>query len=373
LLLLLSLLILGIEPAAAKFQATSTPTWQSLFQTQTSVPTRSYVCPTALPIGWGTVTPEAWWNMQCGNCNLQLTPTYALTTATATPSAPTATGTPATATPSPTATTTPEWEPIYLTFHEIVPVPLYPWGPGNTWPAGAYNPGSPGGGFVIPEEHRGFVIGLVLQAESSNGSGVAVISDDGVSDLVTVSWSGITVAYLPGLATWPTELRIAFTDEVIEELPYQYMEDNPSHAVVLENTRFWLEELAGSQFVYGKLMGGFGRDAQILRGYVTYSFVESEPEPQADFCAEVNDGQEPEEAFQLGVELPRFEVGPASCFGWEGAGVSVGEWDFTLPPMNLCLSPIRLGNLDLLGIVISMDLMVTVMGGVLVIRWAMRS
>jgi hypothetical protein len=80
---------------------TPTETWEPLFKTSTPRPTDNWSCPNGTPVNWGTVTPGIWWDVNCRNCLLTLTPPY---TATPTPEgwiSPTPTSLPNTATPYP--------------------------------------------------------------------------------------------------------------------------------------------------------------------------------------------------------------------------------------------------------------------------------
>src|SRR4030065_535226 len=55
-------------------EPTITQTWEPLFTTPTPKPTEDYGCNGQLPIGWGTVTPETWWMINCSQCLLTATP-----------------------------------------------------------------------------------------------------------------------------------------------------------------------------------------------------------------------------------------------------------------------------------------------------------
>jgi len=75
-LFLLSLpLFLQVSPVSASLlrqvtdTVTATPTFRALFPTQTAEPTQDYSCPAGVPAGWGTVTPNAYWSLQCGSCS----------------------------------------------------------------------------------------------------------------------------------------------------------------------------------------------------------------------------------------------------------------------------------------------------------------
>jgi len=55
---------------------TATSEWSPLFNTPTPMPTGSYNCPDGNPVGYGTVTPDARWYINCGQClNRYVSPT----------------------------------------------------------------------------------------------------------------------------------------------------------------------------------------------------------------------------------------------------------------------------------------------------------
>ena len=67
-MLLLSLWRPFVTDALAEDATPTQPVWNPLYPTETPAPTTNYVCPPDDPAGWGTVTPDPYWMIQCGNC-----------------------------------------------------------------------------------------------------------------------------------------------------------------------------------------------------------------------------------------------------------------------------------------------------------------
>lgn len=67
-LLLLSLWRPFVTDAFAQEPTPTDPVWNPLYPTETAAPTTNYECPPDDPAGWGTVTPDPYWMIQCGQC-----------------------------------------------------------------------------------------------------------------------------------------------------------------------------------------------------------------------------------------------------------------------------------------------------------------
>ena len=373
LLLLLSLLTFGTSASAkALLQATDTPTpsatWEPLFPTSTPVATKNYTCPTAQPLGWGTVTPDLLWSANCSPCLLTLTPRP-----TSTSPYPTATVDPlATSTPTPTSTPTEMPDPslVYITAIQgvnrdgysagsdtLLQTDIYGFSGTITLP---YSSGAwPNYGVEItftglePDMEIVYEISGDTYFDYWNGLGIFTINDiplDGYHTILTN-----TLSYKKGQINWGPEA--SGTDTVLLR-PFRGV---PSGGSVVEQTfEFRVIEANG----------------------VPLTLATPTPAIVSDYCAEVNGvGGSLVQGGELGIDLPQITVGQAACYGVSGISIPTGILsilgidvdNFEIPGLEICFKPISFGTLNLFGIIVDLDFFVFVMGAVLGLRWVLRS
>lgn len=375
LVLLLSLLPFGISSAAAQ-EPTGTPTWEPLFKTATPAPTRSYDCPNTLPAGWGTVTPQAWWSMNCSQCLLQLTPSL-----TPEPTfTPWASETPGGPTPTATATETPEF--VLHVYQDFAPFEFTTFN-SSSGQVFYYPSAGPGQDYVHWVSNGDIVIvGFIVDYVTGAGGGGWTFGDIAGQ----VGWGGAFNRTFAGMIStwdgansllaghgWDSTSYNAERDALLSVYPLS--QGNTGFAVVhsgSQDSTGWAEGIR----VRWQRGTQAGPQTWRIRGIVyaiTGSLEPPGPQPVVDYCGTVNDGLVSGPETDLGVSLPTVEVGASSCYGFDGLFVEIGDWEINMPALQLCLKPIRFGSLDLFGIVISIDLMLSALGGVLVLRWALRS
>jgi len=72
--------------------------------------------------------------------------------------------------------------------------------------------------------------------------------------------------------------------------------------------------------------------------------------------------------------IPMPLIGTPSCAGWEEwYGGTIFGVEFTIPEVQICLTPIYFGNIQLFDMSISVDWFIYVMGFVAILRWFIRS
>ena len=385
--------VAGTETAGwgATYQAGQTSTaawtqqWEPVFKTGTPVPTNNYWCPSGLPAGWGTVTPEPWWSMNCGNCNLTLTPPAA----TMTSIYPTPTGT---LTATPTATSVPS---SVLKLQVISPISH----------TDIFEFGGAGHVYQVPilPQHVGKVVGLeMLARENSASDRFSLYYEWGgfwaqVFNFNVGQWYGVhprtsqsQIESFIGEDLWPgsvTEAQIDsdyrnYYDDAISSQPWDvYRESYVNGALNIDTN-----QADGFRYVITEAMNWWDHSFRVdtvVWGYLYVGEEEATATPMADFCAVVNNGESSGGggggSVDLGIHLPEISVGPASCTTFGGWGF---DWtdspplpaiSFELPSVTLCFQPLSFGSFDLFGVAIDMNLFVTIMGAAVLIRWALRS
>lgn len=396
LLFALCWLIFGTSPARALVQATATATseWQPIFPSSTPVPTRNYTCPTALPGGWGQVTPGVNWSLNCSQCLYTLTPSAATQTPFIT--WPTATPDPS----QPTLTPTPIVDDFNLVFFSNADADVHVTKayPGNL----PYQET-----LAIAPEHIDRVIGILVETrrigyqtgnnwDIKSGHGGRGLSGSEAGEMWVFNdsptwlhpnngdhplWEDEIEPILGiGNADWDQEWT-QFLAENIDEFMALHMWGATSVGRDESTTiKVWHPDVATE----GMLQFLFYRGNYVsvnlevrLLGYIAFNPGGAPVEPVADYCAAVDPGfaggggLDPD----LGISLPVIVKGPAECSGLGAAGPVdlplVGEVSF--PGIQICFEPISLGNLNLFGVEISLDYMVYVMGGIMILRWFLRS
>lgn len=375
--------------------------WQPLISSSTPVPTNSYWCPNGIPTGWGTVTPEAWWAMNCGQCAATAIASRTITATAFSTYFPTQTRT-ASVTPWATASAT-----------------LYPQSTLRLITTNATYHGTPGGGVTlaipISSEYAGKVVGIVFAAKTSGSQIFLQFNNPPVGGTWTnlngyfppgqwkmyASWmgAGYYQLYFAGLSTPPegtagSAMQNAFinyytyADAFTLQLYQQY-----SGVTFAGMTNFGAggnvlitddsAQLSHPTHIDLRIGGSSTViDLQVF-GYIVWAdSAAGTSTPVANYCAQVNNGESSSGgggSIDLGIHLPEISVGPASCTTFGGWGF---DWtdspplpaiSFELPSVTLCFQPLSLGSFDLFGVAIDMNLFITIMGAAVLIRWALRS
>ncbi len=398
------LLLLAISPvaAASSQQATATPTFIPLFPTSTQVDSLNLNCPTALPVGWGTVTPGLLWNSSCGHCQQTLMAPSSTPMASVTPGGPTLTPT-----ATPTLTPTPQGLGIYVD-EDFNPsnqgLNLRAYNDGGNWSWVRVD-----GEITIPTNQEGFYFAYEYQVDILEGVGLD-------------NMHGRDANYLPNDAWWQTagaEMSVDNLDSPtywIAVAPYSdpvsYGDGGTTREAVWGNEANYNAWLA--YYYSGVNVGivnvnvldspaniGFPYMAEVNRGYqgpakvldilmtpvrVWYYGnppVEPTPTPSplvADYCGEVNGVTGG--SSELGLSLPEFGIGASSCYGITEIilptsiinffpGIDID--DVTIPGIQLCFTEISFGNLDLFGVEVNLDSIANLLAAALIIRWLLRS
>ena len=376
-LLLALLLVLAISPAQASnlLQATSTATFVPLYPSSTQVPKLNINCPTAFPVGWGTVTPGLLWSSSCGRCQQTLmapTETPFITNtpvATVTPGGPTITPT-ITATSSPTAEN-PQGITAYIT---------------NVY--GANLDGSSGGSdTVVQTDIYGFSgeIALLYSGGAWNNYGLYV-EITGLETDMTILWEMNGVVYFDyffsigeagftGLPTYPTNTYIINNSNYRQGQLNWNAQDDGTYTIVLG--RFRGQPTQGVTTYHDV-------DFRILEvNGQSVSLATNEPTPTAvvaDYCSVVNGMSA--EPFDLGIALPQFAIGQSACYGKAGINLSVSSLNFlpgislediVIPALEICFIEISFGTISLFGVDVNLDSIANLLAAALIIRWFLRS
>jgi len=361
---LLLLLALGTNSAQASpnLQGTATPTFQPLYATSTPLAEHDLTCPTALPGGWGTSTPGLLWNSNCGNCIIQLTE-QAYPTATPDPLA--------TATPSPT----PQGDGLWLIEVDETQNVAHS---GASWDSIKFD---------IDANFIGNLIGMAYNISESgdcitnrmNGWIFTNTSDeDGTGQYLSLPHinSGAWGQYvgMSGYDVWVDEdAQEEFVDAIFPG--YEWHQDGVK---VKDGSG-----LHGHYFNYGySCSGTIDITVEHLIGWGEPGET-PEPTPLAStYCSVVNGVGFGGEENELGIELPEFGYGAATCAGIDEiviplsllnllTGMSFS--DITIPGLEICFREISFGMLSLFGVDVDLDSVANLMAAALIIRWILRS
>jgi len=325
--------------AAVVRQATMTAT-----NTTVPTPTSQFgvVCPVGTPIGWGTFTPSALWNLTCSSC---LTPT-AYPTNTAEPSVtPTYNGT---GTPNPTITVTPtlvavgtlqcnqvtagivctEIDDYTIEFTGAVDYPPYTGGVGFQY-------------FVTGSGFMNYV-----RFEVGDNDIVSRHFPTTSEFVITLRERGI--AHMNSIGYFPSNHHIE-TDTGVEEVPagvydFSFITSGGAQEIYYDVTT----DTVNQYFWNALVVGGSGSGKLTVSSYPIGGTPTPSPTatPYVDetFCGSIND-------------LPSFgwdliiEDGPPNCdFGWDE--FTVGS--YTVPAVQICLQPVQVGVITLFGVVYEM-------------------
>ncbi len=358
-------LLIQANPA---FAQTETPVqWEPLFPTRTPAPPVVYDCPEDDPLGWGTVTPDADWLLQCGSCAQSAYPTvdYGIGTPGWTPVSPFPTHT-----PTPVATATAyvgNFTGWYITACSNCGLTLpYYW----TMSQGAVT-----GYLSNPSDQVSF-------ASQQKCGGIG--TNCGVNDkatYITMTCSGNWVS------SWPLDA------------PYGYFEIKSRYTLVDSVTVPCGGGLSGGcSITYSDVLPAAwlddGRIAPVFNiqnngskiggnYYCTYQYdiqPLTQPTPTVaptsdSYCNVVNNGQ-PHEEDDPNAMLPIPYVGLGTCAGIPAFSVGpIGEAipELTFPGMQICFLPIQFGDIDLYGLTIDLDYLALAMAAIALLRLFLRS
>lgn len=316
-------------------------------------------------MGWGEVTPDAYWYMQCGQClaghvDATMTPWGSMT--------PEITGTPGTLTPEvsetpsatqPTATATLE-EPFYWVRY----MGQFPktWVGDAVWSeyyaASAYEP-----------------VGRIIIATNQEIGGILYYKFGSTAfffhDHTTLGdWNGICLG------------ESGHDDLCTEVVPdWVYGSYGPY--------KWGSSDVTGDGVITFETnqCGTCSTTVTVDFYYVYWSEDVPPPTPTPGvptatptgtaypgYCGEVQEGGGSGGFSMEGVELPVPMVGEAACYGigdWDLP--DLGETELYFPGMQLCFVPFQIGDLQILNMVIDVDWMITVMAGIWVLRMILRS
>lgn len=386
----------SIKPVVAQ-SPTETATWEPLYSSPTPVPTQNYACPQTTPIGWGTYTPNPSWNMNCANCMLTLTPAVRTPEPTmmwetpgtphATSSVPTqTTATPTQGTPAPTATTEPyvDWA-IDYDYYKI----------GNTTTHMEHVDQK-----ELTEQHAGedsvYGVPLVMQ--------FAVGCMPGKTCTGTKTFNTPYYMYCSAVATRNTPgtigVQIKFYDHAgaIAGSGCSRECTNSTYCNIdcSVTGNYGPHAFAQTERViqaqtsdYGGVSMGESWAAQCVLMAAVQNWLPT-PTPAMTPTAEPTGTATPGYCGDLGqgggndtdpnLLLPVIRKGAATCAGWSEFVIDLTDFPFisdlgviTLPGLNICMQPITFGEVGMFGITISLDLMASIMAGIMAIRIFTRS
>lgn len=368
-----------------------TQTWEPLFKTPTPGPTMDIgACPSGLPGDWGTETPSPLWFSQCFNCFLTLTP-WATTTP-AYPSQTPGVGT-GTVTPLPSQTTTPTASATPGAAPTITPTPNFRYYLGASigsftvqkqaqswygWQLVDFNvPDDYFGGFVADVTINGNVdaqlancngMGCNYQGawqsladlDRQGGAKVCVTSGDG-----GFSYTQMCSNLLPGISHVPiNHISWINGNRNLTGIFQAYGHPDYSGSITVSNVQLIL----------------WGNDWQRITP--TPTPVTPTPELNGSYCSNVNGVPGSLPGGNELPDLPVIVVGQASCVVLEpfSLNTSILNWiegfeinSLDFPGLRICVSPIRFGTLDIVGVSINLDLMAMVMAGVMIVVALARS
>lgn len=354
---------------------TPTPTFVPIFSPPDEVEI-DYTCPGYQPEGWGTVTPSAWWYMNCARCVTPQAPgeewdwgdNPIQTTETVTPTE---------------ITTTPVAGNLYPYLYYSGTQAEYP-------PKIEFTVSDPISttseivfeGYVTIRDqpiNQNFYLNYSISANMNkpwNESGYyyliskikcfsdsCIITNEGVTTELTFN----TSATIWQSANIPSNSAQIITNEITN---LEVTIINATHQSTEKGFYLWTETENGSVAApKGTLTTTITWDS-IPIGTPTY------------FCSNVQDGGEygvgsPDDVFSI----PIIAAGEGTCLQFFSATIPLSWLEFVwdqaqdlkLPAFNLCFKPISFGELKLFGMSINMDLLAYAMAGVVLIRILTRS
>jgi hypothetical protein len=315
-------------------------------------------CPDGQPEGWGTVTPDTYWMMQCGNCAQS-------PTGTADPLTPTVAATP---TPEPTATQTSGvfFKSIY--YHQQFIIDVVDSTDYVNW-VGYPGVALPPLLYCGPDAE---IRGALVWVQVNGYSGAAKLRPFGSA---TFGAAEGNLGFYSYVGTYPQNT-----------INHNDMQNLSGHT---------LNKLGSTNQINYKTIwpwpSGFvdvRRDSTLSADFVYYGVLcYGIPEPEAtpiptamSYCNQVDDGLG---AADLGISLPEIVVSQAYCLQIGGQSLDlsvlnlipgiddVGE--IGVPGFYLCYQYISFGHLDLFGLNVDLDILAMLMGGIALLRILLRS
>lgn len=372
--------------------ATNTPatgTVESIWNTATPVGTRGVDCPNDLPVGWGTVTPDVWWDINCRVCIGRLTSTSTAIWPTFTPegtitATPTLTYTPGTPTVTPTPTSTP----VYTYFlSEEVAYDYLSIASGTTPVSHTFRLKAPIEVTWWYTDHNDmYVVGYVVIMSHNRSA----------SEVYDYSLGGAQVGNYPGLSltqqsqysyTVKANVYLPFNDNnAIRSLLFPYSSTELYFGSVItypmNYTVGWGHKLYS---VVGLSAWGWDSIRYILYGQYIETPQGGTPTPSPtipvgtstpqSFCNSVNN-TEGGGSTEGGFGLPVLTLGDRTCITLPELWLDLGILSFFginwgtlhVPSISFCLRSISFGILQLFGLDVNLDLISVVMSVVLGIR-----
>jgi len=327
-----------------------TATWEPLYKTPTTAPTKDYTCPGYLPTDWLTVTPDLYWLWGCSNCFLTMTAHPTMTGMySPTPSeTPVPTGTP-TSTPT-------NWGVLFSQYSKT-----------NAVTGSPYVTGS--GSVSCSANDNIWVPTFSCDFSFSCSSSSQYVGGDCRSTV-----------YIKDVYTTPSPQRIYFkftgtglhwwqdnSDNKYIDIPHQGYDD-----FVYNEARYYR---------LGITIPPLGNGSYTAHmEFQLRPFAPNTPTPTpvttpiVSECSIVRGSTSEDDDI-----LPIIVVGPESCAKIWGFSIDTswlgGNFPDTigLPDINLCVREISFGSIKLFGLSISLDILATILTGAMVLRWFLRS
>lgn len=389
----------GISPVLAQDTPTpppsyvNTPTPESLFKTPTTAPTKNLTC-NGQPLGWGTVTPDAYW---ASNCALCVTPIPLGNWPTLQ-----STNTPVGYTPQPTQAPTITPTALSSGDSDLVHFSVEDWNyTGYLYYSGqTMEVNTPLETGIPYGARRDFK--MLFMNEGLNDKWLKVKIDTTLK--VGLSCGGTMRLYFNNTWDYPLELKFndaygtetvvvtahsevliktwvfnsGYTGDLLRSVEVKVENPNKIFPPVVEDFNFrWWYQLGCANSTY-----------QVKNTITLLGTAEPTPTPRPyTYCEVVQQkSTQPEDNPLFG--LPDIKIGWGSCVQFGGFFIplgwinSIGEfvggsWNvpdsWQVPGLNFCFKPVYFGTLTILNIDINLDYLASVMAGVLIIRLIMRS
>jgi hypothetical protein len=358
-------------------EETPTPTYEPLFVTGTAIPDVDYSCPPdgELPDGWMTVTPDAYWEFQCGICtggwiSATMTTVPTMTTIppnTPGPGTPTWTPEPAT-TPTPTVAATPSGE-IDFYFGDLIVMEVFDPNPSTSGQRTVDTFET----FTTENDLMGVYYTLVSSNQDWGQTNFSPYEENGSAKLFNCcSRVGIgTSKFIINSVTVEGVYGNRF--DACEALdPDALCGGNANIQLpgVFTGVKFWTTGPNNDDI------------STVIHVKPVYFGVEpaDEPTPTPEptlsptpggYCGSVKPEDGPAE---LGVSLPSPMVGPMTCYGIPYIDIpDVFGLNLEFPGMEVCFRPLIFGELQILDIFIDMDWLLSIIAGIWSIRMVLRS
>jgi hypothetical protein len=378
------------EPTATP-TATPTPTeyWHSIWDTPTPLPTRHYECCEGTPEGWGLCTPAADWMINCAQC--APVPTSALLPAYTPMPSPTPYPTYPVVTPTPTLTGTP---PISGT---VTPIPTVDpgsgWGPFEIADCGdpVMTPGNPAhiyydGSFDNQQtkarwgfEALGdiYVESVIVEFHTwgnvaGAGSGARARADFGVDD----PWlCGSSVSnykcFTSGCDLFPPAGSGSW--DIHDELTWNYGATVYAGEHLRVYWRQWAWDYDYVNYyvqIENVTINGYPLLATPTIAQTATLTPTITPTPvSGTYCCSVECEDPSNDPWKL---LPNIEIGSGDCVTVQPYDLSViGLSQF--PGIEFCAVPLRFGEVNIVGVTLSIDVLATVAAALVALRIAWRS